>query len=131
MTLAASDGVHDVYVEIETQKNGHWGWASNDPARAGRLLDARAALRRGRRGEKGRAAMLAKYGPYSHDRPPGTRLQSARAGQAGALAVPERAPVADGHLAIPGDDLPMVDGGTPFDVDRSPSGPASASCRPR
>jgi hypothetical protein len=26
--------------------------------------------------------------------------------------------VADGHLAIPADDLPMVDGGTPFDVER-------------
>ena len=26
--------------------------------------------------------------------------------------------VGDGHLAIPADGLPMVDGGTPFDVDR-------------
>jgi hypothetical protein len=26
--------------------------------------------------------------------------------------------IADGHLAIPGDELPMVEGGTPFDVER-------------
>jgi hypothetical protein len=65
LTLAASDGVHDVYVEIETEKNGHWGWASNDPARAGRLLDAARIYSEAGGGEKGRAAILAKYGAYS------------------------------------------------------------------
>jgi hypothetical protein len=65
MTLAASDGEHDVFVEIETKKNGHWAWASNDPARAGRMLDAARIYGEAGGGEKGRAAILAKYGPYS------------------------------------------------------------------
>ena len=65
MTLGASDGVHDVYVEIKTEKNGHWGWASNDPARAGRILDAARLYAEAGGGETGRAAMLAKYGAYS------------------------------------------------------------------
>jgi len=65
MTLAASDGVHDVYVDIKTQKDGHWAWASNDPERAGRLLDAARIYAEAGGGDKGRAAMLAKYGSYS------------------------------------------------------------------
>ena len=65
MTLGASDGAHDVYVEIETNKNGHWAWASNDPARAGRILDAARLYSEAGGGEKGRAAILSKYGPYS------------------------------------------------------------------
>jgi hypothetical protein len=65
MTLAVSDGVHDVYVEIKTEKNGHWGWASNDPQRAGRILDAARIYGEAGGGEAGRAAVLSKYGPYS------------------------------------------------------------------
>jgi hypothetical protein len=65
MTLGASDGVHDVFVEIETEKNGHWAWASNDPTRAGRILDAARIYSEEGGGQKGGAAILAKYGPYS------------------------------------------------------------------
>ena len=63
MTLAASDGVHDVFVEIETEKNGHWGWASNDPARRSDPTPRGSTAKRA--AEKGHAAILSKYGPYT------------------------------------------------------------------
>ena len=65
MTLGVSDGVHDVFVEIKTEENGHWAWASNDPERAGRILDAARIYGEAGGGEPGRAAIVAKYGPYA------------------------------------------------------------------
>jgi hypothetical protein len=65
MTLAVSDGVHDVFVEIKTEKNGHWAWAANDPERAGRILAAAQIYDEAGGGESGRAAVVAKYGPYA------------------------------------------------------------------
>jgi hypothetical protein len=64
LTLAVSDGTHDVYVEIGTDKTGRWAFAANDPERAGRLLDA-ARIYSETAGDAAakRAAMIAKYGP--------------------------------------------------------------------
>ncbi len=120
MTLGVSDGAHDVYIEIKTEKNGHWGWASNDPARAGRILDA-ARLYSEAGGDESRSVgddhqvralrtmiptllLLACKGP-GPDKPELWPFPSAHL-------------VSDGHVAIPAEALPRTEGGTAFDVDR-------------
>jgi hypothetical protein len=65
LTLAVSDGTHDVYIEIKTEQGALWAWASNDPAAAGRIVDAARIYGEASGEEAGRAAMITKYGPYA------------------------------------------------------------------